>query len=59
MTGLIELSQKTAMFGLFACPWRQFDVDDLILNATGVALGFAVARLMGVRTQSPEGDGNG
>lgn len=48
MTGLIELSQLTAVFGLFECPWRQFEVDDLILNAAGVALGFVIARSAGL-----------
>lgn len=39
----VELSQLTGLFGLFPCPWRQFDVDDLILNIGGAAAGFAVA----------------
>jgi hypothetical protein len=42
----VELSQLTGMFGLFPCPWRQFDVDDLILNILGVLAGFlAVGRV--------------
>ena len=41
----VELTQLTGLWGLYPCPYRQFDVDDLILNTTGVALGFAVVRL--------------
>ena len=41
----VELTQLTGLWGLYPCPYRQFDVDDLILNTTGVALGFALVRL--------------
>lgn len=40
----IELTQLTGVWGLYPCPYRQFDVDDLILNTAGVALGFALVR---------------
>ena len=40
----VELTQLTGLWGLYPCPYRQFDVDDLILNTTGVALGFALVR---------------
>lgn len=49
MTGLIELSQLTGFFGIYGCVWRQFDLDDLILNTAGVAIGFTVARFAGIR----------
>jgi hypothetical protein len=46
-TGLtlgVELTQLTAVWGLWPCPWRQFDVDDLVLNLGGVVAGFASTR---------------
>lgn len=52
MTALVETSQITGFFGIAPCPWRQFDVDDMILNASGVMIGFALARLAGVRPSS-------
>lgn len=44
LTLTVELTQLTAFWGLYPCPWRQFNVDDLIMNATGVLAGFALAR---------------
>jgi hypothetical protein len=41
---LVELTQLTAAWGLHSCAYRKFDMDDLILNTLGVALGFAIAR---------------
>lgn len=40
-----ELTQKTAIFGLFECPYRIFDVDDLLTNTLGAGLGFFLARI--------------
>lgn len=40
----VELTQLTGVWGLWPCPWRQFDVDDLILNFSGVILGYGLAR---------------
>jgi hypothetical protein len=40
----VELTQVTSTWGLYPCAYRKFDVDDLILNTLGVALGFAIAR---------------
>ncbi|EYD75069.1 hypothetical protein Rumeso_03397 [Rubellimicrobium mesophilum DSM 19309] len=40
----VELTQLTGTWGLYPCAYRKFDVDDLILNTVGVALGFWVAR---------------
>lgn len=40
----VELTQLTGIWGLYACPYRQFDVDDLILNTLGVMSGVALAR---------------
>lgn len=44
LTAFIETAQVTALFGLYPCPYRQFEIDDLILNLTGVVLGFALGR---------------
>lgn len=46
---LVELSQLTGLFGLYPCPWRQFDVDDLILNIAGVWAGFLIGRVVARR----------
>ena len=42
----IELAQLTAVFWLFPCPWRTFDVDDLIANTAGALLGALAAPLL-------------
>lgn len=39
----IETTQLTGVWGLFRCAYREFDVDDLILNTTGALLGCLVA----------------
>jgi glycopeptide antibiotics resistance protein len=39
-TALFELSQITGLFWVYPCPYRTFDVDDLILNAAGAMLGY-------------------
>mgnify|MGYP006198078473 CR=1 FL=1 len=28
LTGFVEVSQLTGIFGLYDCPYRQFEVDD-------------------------------
>lgn len=38
-----EVSQLTGLFGLYAHPYRLFDVDDLIVNTFGAMLGFWVS----------------
>ncbi|KFI25341.1 hypothetical protein CN97_08440 [Haematobacter massiliensis] len=40
----IELTQITGNWGLYPCPYRLFDVDDLIMNFAGVMTGFALWR---------------
>ncbi|MGF1460150.1 MAG: VanZ family protein [Leptolyngbyaceae cyanobacterium] len=40
VTGLFELSQITGLFGFYPCPYRTFDVDDLILNTAGALVGY-------------------
>lgn len=41
-----EVSQLTGLFGLYPCPYRVFDVDDLILNTSGALLGYWLAPLL-------------
>ncbi|WP_276946832.1 VanZ family protein [Haematobacter massiliensis] len=40
----IEFTQLTGNWGIYPCPYRLFDVDDLILNFAGVMTGFALWR---------------
>lgn len=42
---LIELSQGTGFFGVFPCPYRVFDVDDIIANTAGAVLGLLASYL--------------
>ncbi|MGH1424005.1 MAG: VanZ family protein [Pseudooceanicola sp.] len=49
LSGLIELSQLTGVFGLYPCAWRYFELDDLILNIGGIAIGYLLVRAF--RTQ--------
>lgn len=37
----VETAQITGLFGLYPCAYRQFDVDDLILNTSGTLAGAA------------------
>lgn len=46
VSGLIELTQGTAAFGLLPCRWRIADADDLIANSVGAAIGVAIAPLV-------------
>ncbi|MGC4107586.1 MAG: VanZ family protein [Thermomicrobiales bacterium] len=45
---LIELTQLTGNWGLSPCPYRQFDVDDIILNTTGTIVGVMLAPVLEV-----------
>jgi len=38
-----EVTQYTGLYGLYACPYRLFAVDDLLANTAGAALGWALA----------------
>lgn len=46
LSGTVELSQLTGLFGLYDCPYRQFDVDDLILNVAGILIGYTAMRAL-------------
>lgn len=56
----IEFTQLTAVWGIFGCPYRLFDVDDLLANTAGAALGFGLAPLLrlvpGQRVSAAPGD---
>lgn len=38
-----EITQLTGLYGIYNCPYRTFNVDDLILNTLGAGLGFVIA----------------
>ncbi|MBW8352163.1 VanZ family protein [Bacillus sp. IITD106] len=38
-----EITQITGIYGIYNCPYRIFDVDDLLLNSTGALFGFIIA----------------
>lgn len=43
-----ELTQLSGLYGLYAHPYRLFDVDDLILNTLGAAIGWIVMVPLGL-----------
>lgn len=49
---LIEIMQLTGMFGLYPCSFRLFDVDDLMANTLGSAIGYLLARRIGYRIRA-------
>ncbi|MFN4157367.1 MAG: VanZ family protein [Gemmobacter sp.] len=56
LSGGAEVAQLTGFFGLYPCPWRTFEVDDLIFNISGVVGGFALMRAVlggGTRPRQP------
>ncbi|GHJ40216.1 VanZ family protein [Streptomyces sp. TS71-3] len=38
-----ELTQGTGLWGIYPCPYRLFDVDDLLTNTGGAAVGWLLA----------------
>ena len=44
LTLTVELTQLTGIWGLYPCAYRQFNVDDLLLNTLGVISGAALAK---------------
>ncbi len=41
-----EVTQLTGIYGLYPCPYRVFDVDDLILNTAGSLVGYLIVPLL-------------
>lgn len=46
LTLLVELTQLTGLWGVYPCAYRQFNVDDLILNLSGVVAGFLLGKVV-------------
>jgi len=47
---LIELTQLTGVWFAYPCAYRHFDVDDILFNTLGAAVGALVATAVGRRT---------
>ncbi len=43
LTLFYEITQVTGIYGIYNCPYRIFDVDDLMLNTAGGVFGFFAA----------------
>ncbi|MFB8774944.1 VanZ family protein [Streptomyces broussonetiae] len=43
----LEMTQYTGLWFVYACPYRQFNVDDLILNTAGAVAGWLLAGPLG------------
>ncbi|MFS0792529.1 VanZ family protein [Microbacterium sp. 1P10AE] len=60
VSGVIETTQLTGVWGVFPCAYRVFDVDDLITNTSGALLGslvaFAVPREYRGADKTPDAD---
>ncbi len=50
---LIEVTQRTGVWHLYDCPYRLFDVDDLLVNTLGATVGSLVSLLL-VRRKRPD-----
>jgi glycopeptide antibiotics resistance protein len=56
VSALVEFTQLTGVWFIYPCPYRLFDVDDLIANTTGALLGAVAAPLLRlVPGQAPRG----
>ena len=44
LTIAVEMTQLTGLWGLYPCAYRQFNVDDIMLNFLGVIFGFVILR---------------
>lgn len=53
MSLLIETTQTTGVWGLYACPYRLFDVDDLMVNTAGALIGSIVSAALVDRAPRP------
>ena len=60
VSGVIETTQLTGVWGIFPCAYRVFDVDDLITNTSGALLGsvaaFVVPRAFRGLEKAPDAD---
>lgn len=52
---LVELTQGTGVWGLYDCAYRLADVDDVVLNTAGAALGGVLGRWVSRRHPYPSG----
>jgi len=43
LSGFVELTQLTGVWGLYPCAYRVFDVDDVLLNTSGALIGSIAA----------------
>ncbi|WP_171652444.1 VanZ family protein [Paenibacillus foliorum] len=41
-----EVTQLTGLYGIYNCPYRIFDVNDLLLNTSGVLAGYWIAPVL-------------
>jgi len=46
VTLFFEVTQLTGIYGIYDCPYRLFDVDDLMLNGFGGLVGFFLAPIV-------------
>ncbi len=46
LTLVFEVTQLTGIYGIYPCPYRLFDVDDLLLNTAGSIVGYAITPLL-------------
>lgn len=46
LTLFYEITQVTGIYGIYNCPYRIFDVDDLMLNSLGSLIGFFIAPII-------------
>lgn len=51
LTLFVELTQLTGLWGIYPCAYRQFNVDDLIMNLLGVLVGAALFRRVRNRSE--------
>src|SRR5690606_31834415 len=50
---LVELTQATGVWGIYDCAYRLLDVDDLIVNTAGAAIG-SIASVLVVRRREEQ-----
>ena len=55
VSGLVETTQLTGVWGLYRCAYRVFDVDDLLTNTAGALLGSLLALAVYRRRHVPVG----